>query len=122
MVDFSIPTLPCLLGLMVAAYVLVITVFYNQELRAKINPQYKRELMTTLNRTFAIALMVPAVSLVLTCFVGLIMSFEIPCEYADFINGSVFWLLLTMVTYSLLIIYGIAIDLFNIAQCSVKLD
>lgn len=124
LVSISLSIIPSMVALILAAYTLVLT-FFAGDLIIKI-PNNKRneikKLINELNACFAVFLLVLVFSLVIFVVVHFIIGFEITCDKAQLVNYFTIFFLCLLLFYSLVIIWGIIIDLYNIGQTTLSIN
>ena len=121
-VALCISILPSYLGLLVAAYTILLTLL-TTEVGAKLkdivddeNGYSGKDLVRTLNSDFAACVLIAGFSLFLSFIFSVISSLSIVFSYADIINYLGIFLMTFLLLFSLTILVGLIEDLYNIGQ------
>lgn len=121
-VEMTISILPCILGLVVAGYTILIS-FYWSDLAKKIKDKDEvngPKLLMSLNSSFAAVILFITIALLYTIIIKVVSSFGITCIHSDIINMIVLAVLLYLDFFSFFALKDSVIDLFNIGSLSTK--
>lgn len=115
LLDFGITVVPILITLILAAYVLLLSMFGNA-LSEFCSTESGKNLQKKLNSGFAANLIISLVCLI-GIFVGnFVTKMEYTSEWASIINIVAYAIFVVMTAYPLFCLFGIIIDLFNLGQ------
>lgn len=121
-VALCISVLPSYLGLLVAAYTILLALLTTEAIAKlkKIDDNVSgcngKDLIRTLNSDFAICILIAGFALFLSSFFSIISSLNIVFVYADVVNYSCIFLMAYLLTYALTVLVGLIEDLYNIGQ------
>lgn len=124
-VGLGISIMPSYLGLLVAAYTLLISFFTSEEAKKIMAMENKekeisgKELIVNLNGNFAVCVIGGVFCLLTSFIVSYISSLGLTFEYADVINNIVLFVLLFLLSFSMTTLFGVIQDIFNLGQCTI---
>lgn len=121
-VALCISILPSYLGLLVAAYTILLTLLTTETV-AKLknlvddeNGYSGKGLIRTLNSDFAICILIAGFALLLSFLFSINSSLKIDFVYADAVNYLLIFLMVTLLLFSLTMLVSLIEDLYNIGQ------
>lgn len=121
-VSLCISILPSYLGLLVAAYTILLTLL-STEAVAKLkeivdneNGLRGKDLIRTLNSDFAACVLITGFALFLSFLFSIICTLNIIFSYADIVNYLGIFLMVSLIFYSITILVYLIEDLYNIGQ------
>lgn len=121
-IDMTISILPCILGLVVAGYTILIS-FYWSDLAKKISDKDEvngPKLLMSLNSSFAAVILFITIALLYTIIIKVVSSFGITYIHHNIINMIALAILLYLDFFSFFALKDSVIDLFNIGSLSTK--
>ena len=119
--------LPSYLGLLVAAYTLLLTLLTTKTVSAlkeivdDLNNYSGKDLLRTLNSDFAVCILVAGFALFLSVLFSICSSLNIVFLYADVVNFLGIFVMVYLLFYSLTILFNLIEDLYNIGQTTIIL-
>lgn len=123
-VNMCISILPSYLGLLVAAYTLLLTLLTTETV-AKIkeivddkNGLNGKDLIRTLNSDFAACVLITGFALLLSFLLSVISSLNIVFSYANVINYIGIFLIVFLLIFSIKVLVDLIEDLYNLGQCN----
>jgi glucan phosphoethanolaminetransferase (alkaline phosphatase superfamily) len=123
-IDISLSVLPAIISLLLAAYAIVLTLFWSEY--GKRIRQYKngRSLLSNLNASFA-AILLMIIGLIVCIVFQSIISFDIdvaPIALANVVNLASLFLVLFILCLSIYSLKDITINIFNLGQVTPLFD
>lgn len=115
-INIGISIIPAMVALILTAYTILLTFITGDKFSSIKNTTNGKELIKDLNSSFAACLMVSTISLIVMIVVSSIISLEIEISVPEVVNYPTYFLLLNLLLYSVSIIFGIVIDIFNCGQ------
>ena len=126
-VNMCVSILPSYLGLLVAAYTLLLTLLTTETV-AKIkeivddkNGLNGKDLIRTLNSDFAACVLITGFALLLSFLLSVISSLNIVFSYANVINYIGIFLMVFSLIFSIKVLVDLIEDLYNIGQSTTLL-
>lgn len=121
-VSLCISILPSYLGLLVAAYTILLTLLSTEAVAKlkkivdKENGLRGKDLIRTLNSDFAACVLITGFALFLSFLFSIICTLNIIFSYADIVNYLGIFLMVSLIFYSITILVGLIEDLYNLGQ------
>ncbi|MBQ0088221.1 MAG: hypothetical protein KBT27_02675 [Prevotellaceae bacterium] len=120
LVHVSLGILPAMLALLLTAYVFFLTFFLGDKMQKAMqnNPDNGPQLLSSLNASFAIGIIVPLSAVIILFITSCIidMQIEVDACMADVINYVLLFVGILLTTLSVSFQFGVVIDLFNCGQ------
>lgn len=121
LLGIGITIVPAMVALILTAYTLMLTFIIGDKFVSIRNTNKGKELIEGLNSSFAACLLVSTTSIIAMIIVSSIANMNIAIENSNRINYPVFFFICYLLLYSISILIGIVIDIFNSGQ-TVLLD
>lgn len=124
-IDISLSVLPAIISLLLAAYAIVLTLFWSEY--GKRIRQYKngKSLLSSLNASFAAILLLMIIGLIICIVFQSIISFDIgiiSIDLANVVNIFALFLVLFVLCLSIYSLKDITINIFNLGQVTPLFD
>lgn len=120
-VEVGIDVVPAMVALILTAYTIMLTFIIGDRFSSIKDTEKGKELIQSLNSSFAVCLLVSTISIILLVVISSIANMKIEAQNPDVINYFAFFLVCYSLIYSVSILIGIVIDIFNSGQ-TVLLD
>ena len=124
-VGLGISIMPSYLGLLVAAYTLLISFFTSEKAKKIMMMENKerringKDLIVNLNGNFAVCVIGGVFCLFTSFIVSYISNLGLTFEFADVINDIVIFVLLFLLSFSIITLFGVIQDIFNLGQTTI---
>lgn len=110
---------PAMIGLVLAAYTVLLTFFTSESFKKATETAEGRKFIKGINASFATCLTFLAVSVLVSIMTAVCIEWEYTSEYAEFFNLCALFGLSFLLSYAIISIFGIIIDIFNSGQTTV---
>ena len=121
LLDLGIDMLPVLLSLLIAAYAIILPMFFSKTAEDIAEEEDGEVLLEELNSDFALSIYVSLVSVFVIIVASFIRNLSIKFIYADVVNVVVAVIILYLIFYALKILKDLVIAVFNIGQVAICL-
>ncbi|MBO5380690.1 MAG: hypothetical protein J6A40_01180 [Bacteroides sp.] len=116
LVNIGISIIPAMVALILTAYTIMLTFIIGDKFTSIKRTEEGKKLIIDLNSSFAACLFVSTISIIIMIVISCIANMEITIEYANIVNYSIYFLVCYLLVYSVSIIIGIVVDIFNSGQ------
>lgn len=113
-VGFSV--VPTMVALILAAYTILLTFISGEKFKAIKDKKVREKLIKDLNSNFAACLFISSMTIISMILISCIANIHISINNPDRINYPIFFLISYLLIYSVNILIGIIIDIFNCGQ------
>lgn len=114
--EVGISVVPTMVALILTAYTIMLTFIIGDKFSSIKETDEGKELIQGLNSSFAACLFVSIISITTMIIVSCVVNMNISVENSNSINYPVFILICFLLLYSVSILIGIVIDIFNSGQ------
>jgi hypothetical protein len=121
LLGIGIAVVPAMVALILTAYTIMLTFIIGDKFVSIRNTKEGKVLIEGLNSSFAACLLVSTTSIITMIIVSSITNMNIDIENSNIINYPAFFFICYLLLYSISILIGIVIDIFNSGQ-TVLLD
>lgn len=118
LLDVSISIVPAMVALILAAYTILLSFLLGDGFKETKKSDEGKALIRSLNSSFAACLILSAITIIVCIICSCIANYNIFIENSNIVNYIVYFLVAYLLTYTVIILFGIVIDLFNIGQTS----
>ena len=122
LVDVGISIIPAMVALILTAYTVMLTFIIGDKFVSIKRTKEGKKLIQDLNSSFAACLFVSTISIIAMIVVSCIADMGIIIEYANLVNYFVYFLVCYLLVYSVSILIGVVIDIFNSGQTTLLDD
>lgn len=116
LLDIGFMVVPVMISLVLAAYAILLSYILSDSVSKVVEEEDGKEFIADLNSGFAAYLFISIIAIVLMIIVSCVLHFEIDCDYTNIVNSIVFISISFLLFYSVNILGGVVIDIFNIGQ------
>lgn len=116
LVKVGISIVPAMVALLLTAYTIMLTFIVGDKFASIKRTKEGKTLIKDLNSSFAACLFVSTISIIVMIIVSIIANMGIIIEYANTVNYFLYFLICYLLVYSVSILIGIVIDIFNSGQ------
>lgn len=116
LVEVGIGVVPAMVALVLTAYTIMLTFIISDRFSSIKDTQKGKELIQSLNSSFAVCLLVSTISIIILVVISSIINMKIEMQNPNTINYFIFFLVCYSLIYSISILIGIVIDIFNSGQ------
>lgn len=116
LVEVGLDVVPAIVTLILAAYAILLTFIISDSFKKVKNTEGGNKLIKKLNSSFAACLSISSITLIVMIVTSCIANMNIEIANSDYINYSVFAIVSYLLVYSVYILIGIVIDIFNCGQ------
>lgn len=122
LIEIGLEIVPTMVALILTAYTLILTFIISGGFSLVRSTNKGKELVRNLNSSFAICLIISTISIIVMIVVSCIASIEIRVQNSDMINYPTFFIVCYLLVFSVYILIGIVIDVFNSGQTTLLDD
>lgn len=122
LVEVGISIVPAMVALILTAYTIMLTFIIGDKFASIKKMEEGRQLIQDLNSSFASCLFVSTISIIAMIIISSIANMGIAIEKPDIVNYPVYFLVCYLLVYSVSILIGIVIDIFNSGQTTLLDD
>lgn len=119
LVGVGISIVPAMIALILTAYTILLTFIISDRFTAIKKMKEGKKLIQDLNSSFAACLLVATISIIVMIIISNIANMEIEISKPDLVNYSAYFFVCYLLVYSVSILLGIVIDIFNCGQTSI---
>jgi hypothetical protein len=122
LVGVGISIVPAMVALILTAYTIMLTFIIGDKFASIKKTDAGKKLIQDLNSSFAACLFVSTVSIIAMIIISSIANMDIEFKESNLVNYPVYFLVCYLLVYSVSILIGIVIDIFNSGQTSILED
>ena len=122
LVEVGISIVPAMVALILTAYTIMLTFIIGDKFASIKKTEEGRQLIQDLNSSFAACSSVPTISMIAMIIISSIANMGIAIEEPNTVNYPVYLLVCYLLVYSVSILIGIVIDIFNSGQTTLLDD
>lgn len=122
LVEVGISIVPAMVALILTAYTIMLTFIVGDKFASIKKTEEGKQLIQDLNSSFAACLLVSTISIIAMIIVSSIANMGIGIEKPNTMNYPVYFLVCYLLVYSVSILLGIVIDIFNSGQTTLFED
>ena len=122
LVGVGISIVPAMVALVLTAYTIILTFIVGDKFNSIKKTKEGCNLIQNLNSSFAACLFVSTISIIAMIIVSCISNMEIAIEDPNRVNYPVYFFVCYLLVYSVSILIGIIIDIFNSGQTTMLSD
>ena len=118
--DLGISIIPSMVALIVAAYTIMLSFILSDKVTSIKNKEGGADFIQSINSGFAFCLLISILTIIMMVLAKGICNMQVEVEptLADIINYVVYFLFSFLLVYSVFILIGIVIDIYNSGQTS----
>ena len=116
LVGVGITIIPTILALILTAYTIILTFIIGGKFTSIKETEKGKELIKDLNSSFALCLIISTISIVVMVIISSIVNIEIEIREPNCVNYPIYFLVCYLLIFSIVILFGIIIDIFNSGQ------
>lgn len=116
LVGVGITIIPTILALILTAYTIILTFIIGGKFTSIKGTEKGKELIEDLNSSFALCLIISTISIVVMVIISSIVNIEIEIREPNYVNYPIYFLVCYLLIFSIVILFGIIIDIFNSGQ------
>lgn len=118
--DLGISIIPSMVALIVAAYTIMLSFILSDKVTSIKNKEGGTDFIQSINSGFAFCLLISILTIIMMVLAKGICNMQVEVEptLADIINYVVYFLFSFLLVYSVFILIGIVIDIYNSGQTS----
>lgn len=120
--DLGISIIPSMVALIVAAYTIMLSFILSDKVTSIKNKEGGADFIQSINSGFAFCLLISILTIIMMVLAKGICNMQVEVEptLADIINYVVYFLFSFLLVYSVFILIGIVIDIYNSGQTACK--
>lgn len=122
LVNVGISIVPAMVALILTAYTIILTFIIGDKFTSIKKTKAGKKLIQDLNSSFAACLFVSTISIIAMIIISSIANMDIETNEPNAVNYSVYFFVCYLLVYSVSILIGIVIDIFNSGQISILED
>ena len=116
LVEIGVDIVPAMVALILAAYTIMLTFILGEKFSSIKSSKAGKDLIRGLNASFAVCLLISTITIMMLVVVSCIAHINIKSSNSNAINYFVLFVLCFLFIYSIAILIGITIDVFNCGQ------
>ncbi len=122
LVEVGISIVPAMVALILTAYTIMLTFIIGDKFASVKKTEEGRQLIQDLNSSFAACLFVSIISIMAMLIISSIANMGLAIEEPNTVNYPVYFFVCYLLVYSVFILIGIVIDIFNSGQTTLLDD
>lgn len=122
LVNVGISIIPAMVALILTAYTIILTFIIGGKFTSIKKTKAGKKLIQDLNSSFAACLFVSTISIIVMIIISSIANMDIEIKEPNAVNYSAYFFVCYLLVYSVSILIGIVIDIFNSGQISILED
>ena len=122
LVDIGISIVPAMVALILTAYTIILAFIISDKFSSIKETEDGQNLIKNINSSFAACLFISTISIITMIIVSSISNMNIEITNPNLINYPVYFIVCYLLIYSVSILIGIVIDIFNSGQTSLLVD
>lgn len=116
LLNLGISIVPAMVALILAAYTIILSFIMGDKVSEIRQTVAGKKLIQNLNSSFASCLFVSTISIIALIIVSCICNMKIEITQPEYVNYPVFFFVCYLLIYSVSILIGVVIDIFNSGQ------
>jgi len=116
LLTIGIAIVPSMVALILTAYTIMLSFIIGDKFISIKNTEDGKKLIKSLNSSFAACLLVSTIAIITLIIVSTISNMDIAIENSNHINYPIYLFINYLILYSIFILIGIVIDIFNSGQ------
>lgn len=116
LLSLGISIIPAMIALILAAYTIILSFIMGNKVSKIKQTEESKKLIQSLNSNFASCLFVSTISIITLIIVSCICNMNIEIAQPEYVNYPVFFVVCYLLIYSVSILTGVIIDIFNSGQ------
>ena len=122
LVGVGISIVPAMVALILTAYTIMLSFIVGDKFSSIKKTREGKKLIQDLNSSFAACLFISTISIIAMIIVSGIANMGIPVKHSNFVNYFTYFSVCYLLVYSVSILIGIVIDIFNSGQTALLDD
>lgn len=122
LVDVGISIVPAMVALILTAYTIMLTFIIGDKFTSIKRTNAGKNLIQGLNSSFAACLFVSTISIIAMIIISSVANMNIEIKESNVVNYPLYFFVCYLLVYSVSILIGIVIDIFNCGQTSILED
>ena len=122
LLEIGISIVPAMVALILTAYTIILTFIISDRFSSIKKTKEGKQLIQDLNSSFAACLIVSTISIITMIVISCITNMEIEIQEPNIVNYPAFFVICYLLVYSVSILLGIVIDIFNSGQTTILED
>lgn len=122
LVGVGISIVPAMVALILTAYTIMLTFIIGDKFASIKKTEEGKQLIQDLNSSFATCLFVSTISIIAMIIISSIANMDIEINESNVVNYPVYFFVCYLLVYSVSILIGIVIDIFNSGQTTLSED
>lgn len=119
--SIGISIIPVVLSLLIAAYAIVLSMFFSNKANFFTEDEYGRHLLSLINADFAMSIFVSLSSFVVLFVGNFIYKLSLTFVYGFYVNILVLFGIIYLIFFCFFILKDLVIGLYNVAQATINL-
>lgn len=107
---------PVMISLVLAAYAILLSYILSDSVSKVVEDRKGKEFIANLNSGFAAYLLISVIAIVLMILISCVLPLEVECKCENKVNTLVYFFISFLLFYSVNVLIGVVIDIFNIGQ------
>ena len=116
LLSLGIDVVPSMVALILAAYTIMLSFIWGDKMNEIKMTRNGKTLILSLNASFAACLFVSTITIVVMLFVSCVANLNVGTGHPNLVNYPVFFIICYLLTYSVCILIGVVVDIYNIGQ------
>lgn len=114
--SLGIAVVPSMVALILAAYTIMLSFILSETMSKLKASDNGRNLIQTINASFAACLLVSTITIIVMLVVSSVANLNIEIEHPNRVNYPIFFIICYLLTYSVCVLIGVVVDIFNSGQ------
>ena len=119
LLQIGISIVPLMAAFILTAYTIILSFFMGEKCKDIKDDSKGKELIENLNSSFAVCLFASAASIIVLVVATCIANMEFISVYSNWVNYSTYFIVCYLTVFSISVLVGIIIDIYNIGQTTI---
>lgn len=116
LLNLGISVVPSMTAFILAAYTIMLSFIFGKAKDKLKQTEEGRKLIKSINGGFAACLLLSILTIIVLVFVSILVNLNIKIDCPNVVNYPIFFFVCYLLVYSVYVIFGVVIDLFNSGQ------
>ncbi len=116
LLSLGIAVVPSMVALILAAYTIMLSFIWGDKMDKIKTTHNGKTLIKSINASFAACLLISTITIIVILFVSCVANLNLETEHPNVVNYPVYFTICYLLTYSVCILIGVVVDLYNTGQ------
>lgn len=115
-ISLGIAIVPSMVALILAAYAIMLSFILSDTMSKFKSTENGKKLIQSINAGFAACLLISTITIIVMLIVSNVANLNIEIVHSDRVNYPVYFVICYLLTYSVCVLVGVIVDIFNSGQ------